>query len=569
MQPPRNLVSPRLDCVLLALVLLVAAGLRVDGIGFGLPALNDADEPLFVGTALEMLAGPSLNPGWFGHPGTVTFYSLALLFAAVGAVGVATGQFADMTAFGAAIYADPALVILPGRLMMALFGIACIWLTFRIGERLGDSRIGLTAAAILAVNAVHIEYSQIIRTDMQASFFMLLCTLAALQIAKDGRRRHYLLAGLFVGLGCATKWPAATIAIAVIGGAIAAPGDARSRWQDLALFAASAVVTLIAVSPYLLIDHATVLANLGGEARPLHPGATGQGFLANLGWYIGAPLFTSLGVAGLVLIVIGLDWRVPGDRRWTYVILPFSLAFLLIIALQSLRWERWVLPLLPFLALAAARALHGLAAHLPARWAPAATGAMLLLLLAPMIDTTRTEAVERRTDTRQLASAWLRAHAPPGSRILIEHAAFDLLSEPWSLRFPLGAAGCVDVHATLAGRIQYSEVEGRRSGRAIVDIGHVDMARLDSCRADFAVVSNHIRYRADARHYRKELARYDRLLAGGTLRFRAAPLPGARSGPEIAIIELAPANRPPAPVKSSTAAPRPEVRQTFARPTFD
>ena len=57
----------------LCLILLVAALLRIDGVGFGLPALNDPDEPLFMSTALEMLSGPTLNPGWFGHPGTITF----------------------------------------------------------------------------------------------------------------------------------------------------------------------------------------------------------------------------------------------------------------------------------------------------------------------------------------------------------------------------------------------------------------------------------------------------------------------------------------------------------------
>src|SRR3546814_10042864 len=79
------------------------------------------------------------------------------------------------------------------------------------------------------------------------------------------------------------------------------------------------------------------------------------------------------------------------------------------------------------------------------------------LLLIPMVVTERLEAAGRRHDTRQIASAWLRDHAPRGSRILIEHPAFDLLNEPWQLLYPMGSAGCVDVHAMLAGRISQSE----------------------------------------------------------------------------------------------------------------
>jgi 4-amino-4-deoxy-L-arabinose transferase-like glycosyltransferase len=527
----------------LCLILLVAALLRVDGVGFGLPALNDPDEPLFMSTALEMLSGPTLNPGWFGHPGTITFYSLMLVVALVGGVGVLTGRFADFDAFAAAVYADPGVLFLPARLLMVAFGVACVWMTYRLGKRLGGQRLGLVAAAILAVNAVHIEYSQIIRTDMQASLFMLLCAQSALAIAQHGRRRDYLFAGLFAGLACATKWPAAVIGVTVVGATVYQWRLGAAKWRDLVLFGLATVATLFIVSPFLLIDHATVIQNLSGEARPLHPGATGGGFFANLGWYVAGPLFASLGIGGLLLAAAGMVWGPEADRRWTFVILPFCLAFLFVIAMQSLRWERWIVPLLPFIALAAARALCAMADLLPARRARIGLPAALLLLVIPMIVTARIEAAERRNDTRQIASAWLREHAPPGSRILIEHPAFDLLDAPWRLLFPMGSAGCVDVHDLLAGRVSQTDVEDRRHGAAIVDIGHVDEARLDSCRADFAVVTNHLRYRADPVHYREELRRYDQLLDGGQLRLVARAVPGVSSGPEVQVIELAP--RPP------------------------
>lgn len=524
----------------LCLILLVAALLRIDGVGFGLPALNDPDEPLFMSTALEMLSGPTLNPGWFGHPGTITFYSLMLVVALVGGLGVLTGRFADFDAFAAAVYADPGVIFLPARLLMVAFGVACVWMTWRLGKRLGGERLGLAAAAILAVNAVHIEYSQIIRTDVQASLFMLLCAQSALMIAERGRRRDFLLAGLFAGLACATKWPAAVIGVTVVGAAVYQRRPGAATWHELALFGLATVATLSIVSPFLLIDHATVVQNLSGEARPLHPGATGGGLFANLGWYVAGPLFSSLGIGGLLLGAVGMLWGAGTDRRWMFVILPFCLTFLLVIAMQSLRWERWIVPLLPFVALAAARALCAMTDLLPARRAQIVLPLALLLLTIPMIITARTEAAERRHDTRQIASAWLRAHAPPGSRILIEHPAFDLLDEPWQLLFPMGSAGCVDVHDLLAGRVSQSDVEGQRQGAAIVDIGHVDMARLDSCQADYAVVTNHLRYGADPLDYREELARYNRLLAKGHLRLVAQAEAGKSSGPRVQIFQISP-----------------------------
>ena len=111
----------------LCLILLVAILLRIDGVGFGLPALNDPDEPLFMATAVEMLSGPTLNPGWFGHPGTITFYSLMLVVALVGGLGVATGRFGDFDAFATAVYADPGIIFLPARLLMVAFGAGFTW----------------------------------------------------------------------------------------------------------------------------------------------------------------------------------------------------------------------------------------------------------------------------------------------------------------------------------------------------------------------------------------------------------------------------------------------------------
>ncbi len=544
---PQSDVRPWIGHALLAAILLAALALRVDGVGFGLPALNDPDEPLFLATAFEMLRTGSLNPGWFGHPGTTTLYALALIMLAVGGLGLATGRFANADAFAAAVYADPGLLVLPARLFIVLCGVACVWLTYRIGKRLGGVRVGLVAAAMLAVNAVHIEYSQIIRTDIQASLFMLFGAMSALAIADAGRRRDYILAGIFTGLACATKWPAATIGLTVVYAYVHRARQGKGRGRDVALFAFVAAATLFLVSPYLLLDQAAVLKNLSGEARPLHPGATGGGLIGNLGWYVTGPLLSSMGIGALLLAALGLVWGAGKDRRWALVILPFCMVFLLLIAAQSLRWERWIIPLLPFAAIAAARALCSLVELSPAIGRhrlvlPAAT----LLLLAPMLATARIEATERRHDTRQIASAWLREHVPAGSSVLIEHAGFDLLAARWRLRFPLGSAGCVDVDDMLGGRMGYSEVEDRRRGAAIVDIGHVDLARLDSCRADFIVVSNRLRYRADPLAYRDELRRYDRLIGTGTLRLTIRPEAGRSSGPEVQIFEPTPSPPPPA-----------------------
>jgi hypothetical protein len=536
--------------LLLLMILSVATALRLHGIGFGLPALNDPDEPLFMMTAFEMLRNQSFNPGWFGHPGTTTLYCLALICLAVGGIGLATGRFADADAVAAALYADPGIVFLPGRLFIAACAIGCVYLTYRIGRKLGGERLGLSAAALLAVNAVHIEYSQIIRTDMQASLFMLLCALCAIDIAKTGRRRAYLLAGICVGLATATKWPGAVIALSPVCAGLWRMAQDRSdvarQAGFLALFGLTAAAALVIASPYLLLDYPTVLRNLAGEARPEHPGATGGGFFANLAWYVMHPLLTSMGPVGLALVAAGAVFAAWRNCLIAFAVAPGFLLFLAIICLQALRWERWLVPLLPFLTLLAAFALCGLADWLRRRMArpiPWIEAAAVLLLAIPMTHTALIETRERTHDTRQMASAWVRAHVPPGSSVLIEDAAFDLTSGPWRFLFPLGSAGCVDVRAALSGRIRYSKVEGLRASKPLVDLGHVDPALLPTCRADYAILSHYDRYRADP-HFRPEFEQYQRLIRDGDIVAEFEPVSGSSSGPVVHVVHLAGTGQP-------------------------
>ncbi|WBY08413.1 hypothetical protein PIB19_02570 [Sphingomonas sp. 7/4-4] len=115
----------------------------------------------------------------------------------------------------------------------------------------------------------------------------------------------------------------------------------------LALFAAAAVATLLLASPYLLLDYPAVVRDLAGEARPMHPGATGGGFFVNLAWYVGHPLLGSLGVGGLALSAFGIVLMALRNRTAAVAVLPGIAAFAVLISIQALRWERWLIPLLP------------------------------------------------------------------------------------------------------------------------------------------------------------------------------------------------------------------------------
>lgn len=521
--------------VALGVILLVAAALRLWHLDFGLPALNDPDEPVFIMTALDMLREGRLNPGWFGHPGTLLFYLLALVIAGVAVCGIALGRWAGSDGFVAAVFADPAIVVLPMRMLSAACGVASVWMTWRIGRHVRGPSTGLAAAALLAVNALHVELSQVIRTDMLATLLMSWSLLHALEVARTGRRRDHIWAGVAAGLAAATKWPALLVLIAP---ALAGLWRARAERRALRLVPVAplvALATLLLVSPYLALDWRTVVHDLLGEARPVHPGATGHGLAGNLVWYLRHPLLESFGGAALFFLAVGTI-TAARCRAGALVLLPTLALMLVALSTQSLVWARWMVPLLPIIAVliavGVARVVSLGASDLIRRWA--AISAMALLVVF-MTSVTLERQARRNDDPRQAATAWVRQHVPPGRTILIEHAAFDLLPYRGRLLFPLGSAGCVDIRAVLASRPSHRRVARLRDQRPVVDLGHVAPERLRSCRADLVVLANYSRYRQEGVRFPRELKTYQQVT---TDFHRIATFRGSGSGIEGSKVEI-------------------------------
>lgn len=529
----------------LGAILLVAIGWRLHNIGFGLPSMYDPDEPIFMITALRMLTEGTLNPGWFGHPGSTTIYLVALIDAAVAGAGIASGRYAGVGEFARAAYADPALLFVPARVAMALLGTLCVWLTYLLGKRLHGNATGLIGAGLLALNGLHIAWSQVIRTDIHASVFMLACLLFCARIAEEGRLRDYVLAGAFAGFATATKWPAATVFIAVIGALLLSIRSGERPPARLLLAAtAAAIAAIFLASPFIFLDWQTVLANVSGEVKSGHLGHTGGGFLDNLFFYLSKPVASSMGIVGLLLAVGGgvTAAILAPTARWTAI--PAAIAFLALICSQNLIWSRWVLPVVPLLCLFAAFAvvrLGALAARPLGMTRPGlAIAALAIAASLPALAGAIAQARERSNDTRAQAADWAEAHIPAGSRVVFEHLELRVRGQPWRILFPVGDAGCIDGVGALKAGVNFDKVQQLRRGSPIVDLGNVSPHRIESCRADYAVLAYYDLYLREADRFPAELANYRILLAGGRTVALFGPQPGRAGGPVVRIVALPP-----------------------------
>jgi 4-amino-4-deoxy-L-arabinose transferase-like glycosyltransferase len=209
----------------LAAVLAGGLGLRLWGIGQGLPYAYNADEAdHFVPHAVDMFAEGTLNPHYFANPPAYT-YVLHYLFAL--AYGGASGV---QHAFDA----HPADVYTLARVAAAVLGTIALWLLYTTGARLFGRAVGLLAAAIEAVAFLPVFYAHLALNDVPTLAPATLSLLGAAGVLRTGRPREYLLAGVGLGLACASKYTAGIVLLPFLAAAAArylqdAATESRSR----------------------------------------------------------------------------------------------------------------------------------------------------------------------------------------------------------------------------------------------------------------------------------------------------------------------------------------------------
>ncbi len=396
-----------------AAVALAALGLRLWGIGHGLPYVYNVDEGAhFVPRAIGFF-DHSLDPGYFINPPGLTYLLHGLFWIRWGGDGVQ-----------ATLATDPSAVWTAARALTAVLGAVGVALLALAVARLRDRRTALAAAALLAVAFLPVHYAHFALNDVPALAPLCLSLLAAAMVLRGGGTRWHVLAGAALGVACAVKYTSAVGLVAYAAAALPAP---RRR---LAAGLASAAGGFLLANPYAALDPGAVLAGLreqsaaaGGGGKLGLPDQSGIAYyLETLTWGLGwIPALAA--VAGALVLA-------RRDRRLLAVLAPAPLLCLLALGLQERFFARWLLPAYPFLcALAAIGALAALDALARGRRrAEVAVAAAALLGAQGLVHAVHNDRVLARDDTRALAREWLAANVPAGSKVVIE----PVVPDPWA-----------------------------------------------------------------------------------------------------------------------------------------
>jgi len=423
--------------VALAAILAGAAALRLVGVGYGLPfPLLSPDEQSIVPRAWKMVHGGGLDPHWFDYP-SLLMYLLAPF---------------------QAWQHEPSYLA---------------------------ARLVVIALALGAVAATHVAYSRMAVTDVPLT----LGVAVSLALLVSGRIE---LGGLAVGLAMSFKYPGVFLLVPLV-----VAGNRQPR--RLALGIAAAAAAFCATSPFFV-------AHLGSAVRDAYHVQN----LARQGWLgfehdHSAPiafldrLWTGLGPM-LLVCGLGLVLALSRRSRTDLILASFVLVYFLDLCTLGAHFDRYVLPLVPPLAVLAGR-VRSLAP------------VTLLLLVVPLTWTIRDDRRLTKTDTREVAHAWVEHHIPRAARL-----AADPSLPPFE-RFRV-----------LKLRLPLPEEKRADPNR--------DLTRLRNAGVRYAIVTGAVadRVLAARKDYPREAAFYDRL-ATLTKRLYYVQQDGL-NGPWVAVYRL-------------------------------
>jgi hypothetical protein len=340
--------------LLFPVILLVALAVRLWGLGFGLPyIIARPDETEIAGPAVGFLSG-DLRPPFFEWP-TLFTYTAAFFYVMYFLVTRPFTGYATLAAFAESRRQSIAPFLYITRALSAVTGVLTVWWVHSICRRLFDQTTAIVACLFLALAFLHVRDSHFGVTDVAMTALVTLTVLLILKWRQTGNFSDAALAGFVGGLAGSTKYNGLGVCMPFIVALVQRVGNDGVRRLALALmlFGATMALGFFGASPYILIDWPRFVHSISGVGAHL---AEGHGLMLGRGWSyyarvilpaaVGWPMFLA-GLAGLVVLM-------ATRLRDAAVLFAFPIAYYVIAGRGYTVFARYVIPVLPFLCIAAA-----------------------------------------------------------------------------------------------------------------------------------------------------------------------------------------------------------------------
>jgi hypothetical protein len=426
----RGLVAKYGFAIGLGALALVGVAIRLPSIGadLGHQPIDIDEHRLAANVRLFFVKGE------IGHR-TVEHYPGILFWALSGGSllnylhGLMNGSFATIRSMPVESF------VFAGRLVNTLAGALTVVVAGLMGRQISGSGAGLLAAGLMAIAPLSVNTTTAMRNDPAQVLLICAAIHAALVASTTDRRLWPVLAGVFGGAATAIKYTSVfTLVPAVLASLMR--GSPPARFSRAGLVVLAFALTVATTNHFLWWDFPNFLEQLSDQIAITGPGHWAA--TKNPGAFQTETL-VYFGV-GWALLIVAAGYGVYGlatGQRQAWVFWLFPLLYCWFVTKRPSQFQRWVFPLLPFVAVAGAVAMVWILARVRGwrGWAArpgaavqraAATAILILAVLAqPLWSALMTFSQRVVPKTHHVVEQWLRQR-PAGDRVLVGPGWLDL-----------------------------------------------------------------------------------------------------------------------------------------------
>ncbi len=344
--------------IVLFLIICLGLALRLWHITWGLPEFYEEGMPLKISWQFWNWdrTGFDFNPHFFTYP-ALTFYLEFCVQGIQFVIGHVFGSYPDLEVFHHAYTADFSTFVVIARLVAVTFDMGTIIVIYILGMRVADRRVGLVAAALVAINVLHVDRSHLINVDTPLAFFSILSVLFVFMLYKEGSIRWYIWSGISVGLAAATKYNGGILIISLI---LAHALRSKSFGQGIASLKSGLLLASILASgfvfvlcnPYILIQFHEFSRQFFEVERHMELGHLSADPSTNAFQYYFFQSFPyNLGLPFSIIVLLSFVYLAVRTSKMNIILLSFPALYLATIASWAMKADRYLIPAIPILML--------------------------------------------------------------------------------------------------------------------------------------------------------------------------------------------------------------------------
>lgn len=411
---------------IIIIFLWLAFALRIWGLDFGLPYRFHPDEYKYVDSALGWHTAQNLNLKLINPP----LYTYILVIADWFWFALSPFEKTEAWQTGAYFFA---------RLWSVGLSMVTVSLTYTTAKKLADKKAGVVALILLSGTFLPIREAHFAVNDSSVALMTLLTLYFCLRLYHSTRMVDYLLVGMALGLAAAAKLTGGIVLVSVV---LTFGLLKKKNYLFMGLSLWGAAITFLLVSAHIFwqlpefINAVNTHLDFGSEGYHGLKMAPGSGWLfygSVLGWGMGWGM-VAVSTAAVLKNIIR-----PASAELILVI--FSVVMFMYMGAQKIVFARFLLPIVPVLAiLAAVYIVNTLLPRLP-RQIPSLLmlGTLLAaLLVQPVVTAAWADHLLTMPDTRLLATDWFISRFPPKTPVAREkYSSFPkvvFISRKWSYK---------------------------------------------------------------------------------------------------------------------------------------